>query len=112
MIYSTKDVLKILNISKPTLYKLCKQRNVNPKTVGRHYRYTEFDLRKLLVNEHISEKDLETKFVSLVNDVWLTLVEFSNFLWTDGEEKLRKIMLRNRKNIFFMNITTFKGIKK
>jgi excisionase family DNA binding protein len=106
--YSTKDVLKLLKISKPTLYKLCKKKGIRPKTVGGHYRYSETDLKKLLTSQGIDTRDIESKFVELVNDVWFVLVQFSNQLWDEGEDKLREILLKNKSNIFLMNISTFK----
>jgi excisionase family DNA binding protein len=106
--YSTKTALKLLGISKPTLYKLCKQKGIKPKTIGGHYRYSDADLKKLLTSQGIDTRDLETKFVSLVNDVWFVLVEFSNQLWEDGEDKLKEILMKNKENIFIMNISTFK----
>jgi excisionase family DNA binding protein len=106
--YSTKTALKLLGISKPTLYKLCKQKGIKSKTIGGHYRYSDADLKKLLTSQGVDTRDLETKFVSLVNDVWFVLVEFSNQLWEDGEDKLKKILMKNKENIFIMNISTFK----
>jgi excisionase family DNA binding protein len=64
---STKEALKLLHISKPTLYKLCKQKGIFPKKVGAHYRYTEADIQKLLFSEGADIRDLETKFVDLSN---------------------------------------------
>lgn len=45
-VYTTNQVLKILNISKPTLYKLIKQHKLTPvKTSSKgHYRFTDSDL--------------------------------------------------------------------
>ena len=108
--FSTKDALKKLGISKPTLYKLLKQKNIKPKTVGGHYRYTDEDIKKLLSSQGIDTRDIETKFVNLVNDVWFSLVEFSNQIWDNGEERLKEILLKNKENIFIMNISTFKEI--
>ena len=106
--YSTKDVLKKLSISKPTLYKLCKKKSIEPLRIGNHYRYTDIDLKKLLSQE-FDDRKIDDKFVSLVNDVWLTLVEFSNEIWKDqGETKLKEILLRNKENIFILNVSTFK----
>jgi len=105
--YSTKDVLKKLKISKPTLYKLCKQKNVNPTRAGNHYRYTDKDINNLLSQE-LDDRKIDEKFVGLVNDIWLMLVEFSNEIWSDGEIKLKEILLRNKENIFILNVSTFK----
>lgn len=109
--FTTKTTLKLLNISKPTLYKLLKQKGIKPKTVGKHYRYSEDDIKKLLTSQGIDTRDIETKFVNLVNDIWNMLVEFSNQIWNDGEEKLKEIMINNKENIFIMNISTFKETK-
>jgi excisionase family DNA binding protein len=106
--YSTKDALKMLGISKPTLYKLCKKKGISPKTVGGHYRYTDSDIKKLLSSEGIDTRDLEAKFVDLSNDIWLVLVQFANQLWDDGESKLKEIMMKNKEDIFLMNISKFK----
>lgn len=108
MYCTTKDALKLLGISKPTLYKLCKHKGIKPKTVGGHYRYSELDIKKLLSSEGIDTRNLEEKFVSLVNDVWYVLVEFSNQMWSNGEEKLKEILMKNKDNIFIMNLSTFK----
>jgi len=106
--YSSKEALKILKISKPTLYKLCKQKGIKPKTIGKHYRYSDSEIKMLLSSEGIDTRDLELKFVDLVNDVWNVLIEFSNQIWENGEEKLKEIMIKNRQNIFVLNISTFK----
>lgn len=108
MVSSTKEVLKLLKISKPTLYKLCKQKGIKPKTVGGHYRYTDTDLKKILTSQGIDTRNIESKFVDLVNDIWLTLVEFSNQIWDNGEEKLKEILIKNKSDIFIMNVTNFK----
>lgn len=106
--HTTKEVLKLLKISKPTLYKLCKQKGIKPRTVGGHYRYTDLDLKKILTSQGIDARNIDAKFVDLVNELWFVLVEFSNQIWEDGEDKLKEILLRNRSNIFLMNISTFK----
>lgn len=106
--YSTKQALKQLGISKPTLYKLCKKKGILPKTIGGHYRFSDNDIKKLLSSEGIDTRDIEEKFVSLVNDVWFVLVEFSNQVWSNGEEKLKEILMKNKDNIFIMNLSTFK----
>lgn len=108
MVSSTKEVLKLLKISKPTLYKLCKQKGIKPKTVGGHYRYTDADLKKILTSQGVDTRNIESKFVDLVNDIWLTLVEFSNQIWDNGEEKLKEILIKNKSDIFIMNVTNFK----
>ena len=107
MYSTTKDVLKKLNISKPTLYKLCKQKDVKPIRAGNHYRYTDKDIKNLLSQE-LDDTKIDEKFVSLVNDIWLMLVEFSNEIWDDGETRLKEILLRNKENIFILNVSTFK----
>jgi len=112
MIYSSKEVLKLLKISKPTLYKLCREKGIKPNLIGRRYRYTEFDLKRLLSNQGIDTRDLETKFVGLVNSIWLILVEYANCLWENGEDKLKEIMIKNKDNVFFMNTTTFREKRK
>ena len=106
--FATKDALKLLKISKPTLYKLCKKNGVKPQKVGGHYRYSEVDLKKLMTKQGVDPKDIEQRFVELVNDIWFVLVEFSNRIWDDGETKLKEILSKNKENVFFMNISKFK----
>lgn len=105
---STKEALKLLHISKPTLYKLCKQKKIFPQKVGAHYRYTETDIKKLLSSQGIDTRDIEAKFVDLTNEIWNVLIQFSNQIWDDGEDKLKEILLKNKENIFLLNITNFK----
>jgi hypothetical protein len=95
----------LLKISKPTLYKLCKQKNLKPKRVGNRYRYTDHDLK--LLTENVDTRSLEEKFSNLVNSVWFMLVQYSRELYgNEGEKKLKEIV--SRTNIFFMNSTIFK----
>lgn len=111
--YSTKDVIDILKISKPTLYKLCKSKCIKPKTIGRHYRYTDVDLRRLLSDEGIDTRDIEVKFENLVNNIWFMLVQYSKQLYgKDAENKLKEIIAGQKERIFFMNKTTFRENKK
>lgn len=111
MIHSTGEVLKLLNISKPTLYKLCKTRGIVPKRIGRNYRYSEDDLKLLLKYGEIDIRSVEDKFVSTINDVWFVLIKFAGELWgNEGESKLKEILLKNRQNIFILNVSNFEEI--
>jgi len=110
--YSTKDVLEILKISKPTFYKLCKNKGIKPKIVGSHYRYTDFDLEKLLSEAGIDTRSQEKKFETLVNNVWFVLVQYAKSLYgKNAEIELRKIIQSQKDSIFILNATNFKEIK-
>lgn len=110
--YSTKDVLEILKISKPTFYKLCKNKGIVPKSVGCHYRYTDLDLERLLSDVGIDTRSQEKKFESLVNNIWFMLVQYAKSLYgKDAEIKLRKIIEEQKDSIFILNATNFKEIK-
>ena len=107
--YSTGQVTEILNISRPTLYKLCKKKGINPKkTVGGNYRYTMADVNKLL-DKQIDERCTEDKFINAVNDVWLIMKKLSDEIWgfEMGEKKLIDILQKNKNDIFILNITNF-----
>jgi len=111
MRYTTKQILKILNVSKPTLYKLCKDRKiVAKKTVGGHCRYSDEDVKELL-GDQINSKDIETKFIETVNDVWLILKKLSEEIWgmEKGQEKLIEILQKNKQDIFILNLSNFQG---
>lgn len=110
--YSTKDVLEILKISKPTFYKLCKNKGIKPKIVGSHYRYTDFDLERLLSDFGVDTRSQEKKFEGLVNNIWFMLVQYAKSLYgKDAETKLRKIIENQKDSIFVLNTTNFKEIK-
>lgn len=107
--YTTKEVLKKLGISKPTLYKICKQKGLKPQLVGKHYRYTDENLKQILSDSGYDTRKIEDKFVEFTNDIWFILVKFANEIWSEnGEEKLKEIMLKNKENLFIMNISKFK----
>jgi excisionase family DNA binding protein len=109
MLLTTNQVLKLLNVSKPTLYKLLKQKQITAKkTVGGHRRYSEDDLKRLLNDQN--GKSIETKFVDAVNDVWIILKKLSEDIWgIEGQDKLTEILLKNKKEIFILNISKFEG---
>lgn len=110
--YSTKDVLEILKISKPTFYKLCKNKGIEPKIVGSHYRYTDLDLEKLLSDIGVDTRSQEKKFESLVNNIWFILVQYAKNLYgKEAEIKLRNIIEGQKDSIFILNTTNFKEIK-
>jgi len=50
-IYTTEEVLKILKISKVTLYKLIKEGKIKAKKVGRSYRFLKSELENFLCGE-------------------------------------------------------------
>lgn len=103
--YSTKDVMGILKISKPTLYKLCKQKKLKPNMIGNRYKFTEYDLKILAENTDI--RGLEQKFSDLVKNVWFILNHYAKDLYgNSGEKKLKEII--SKSNFFFMNSTKFK----
>ena len=107
--YSTGQVVDILNISRPTLYKLCKNKGLIPKkTAGGNYRFTQDDLRILMGNK-VDDRNIEDKFVNAVNDVWLIMKKFAEDIWgiEKGEKKLIELLQNNRKDIFILNITNF-----
>ena len=108
MYYTTGQITKILNISKPTLYKLCKEKNINPrKTAGGNYRFSEIDLRQLLGESEV--KNIEQSFVKVVNDVWLILKNMAEEIWgVEGEKRLIEILKKNKDNIFILNKSIFK----
>jgi hypothetical protein len=110
MRYTTSQVQKIINVSKPTLYKLCKQKCVIPqKTSGGHSRYSDQDIKKLL-GENGLNKNIDQKFVETVNDVWFILKKLSEDIWGigKGEQKLIDIIQKNRNDIFILNLSVFK----
>lgn len=110
--YSTKNVLELLKISKPTLYKLCKAKCIKPKTIGNHYRYTDEDLRKLLSDEGIDTRNPEEKFENLVNNIWFMLVQYAKQLYgKEAENKLKTLLEKQQPRIFFMNTTFIKEKK-
>jgi excisionase family DNA binding protein len=105
--YSTKEVMGLLKISKPTLYKLCRQKNLCPKKVGTHYRYSDQDVKRLLDTEI---KSAEERFSNLVNSVWFIMVNYAIELYgKEGENKLKQMICKS--NIFFMNTTSLKENK-
>ena len=107
--YTTGEITKRLNVSRPTLYKLCKQKKIFPKkTVGGNYRYSEIDFINLLNDFELDDKNIEDKFIKLSKDIWLILTEFSKTIWGNeiGEERLRDIVQNN--NLFIMNVSQFK----
>jgi len=104
--YCTKDVMKILHISKPTLYKLCRLYKIQPQTVGKHYRYSEGDIKRLLERKGVDTRDLELKFEEVVREVKCSLIEFANLIWEDGEERLNEIL--KDKSVFHLNKSIFK----
>jgi len=111
MRYTTKQILKILNISKPTLYKICKEKQIVPKkTIGGHCRYSDEDVKRLL-DDKINSKDIETKFIETVNDVWFILKKLSEEIWgiEKGQEKLIEILQKNKEDIFILNLSNFQG---
>ena len=61
--YTTGQVTLELNISRPTLYKLCKKKSIKlKKTAGGNYRYSEENLRDLLDVVGSDTRSLEVKF--------------------------------------------------
>jgi len=110
MYYTTGQVIKLLNISKPTLYKICKSKKINPqRTTGGNYRFSEYDLKQLL-NENVDSINIEQYFVKTVNDIWLILKKLAEEIWglKDGEEKLKEILKKNQNEIFILNVSNFK----
>jgi len=107
--YTTGQVTKILSISKPTLYKLCKSKNINPqRTAGGNYRFSDYDVKKLL-NQNEDEINIEKQFINTVNDVWFILKKLAEEIWgIEGEEKLKDILRKNQKEIFILNVSNFK----
>ena len=113
MRYTTGQITKILNISRPTLYNLCKKKKIRPqRTAGGNYRYSEENLKELL-EQNLDEKDLETSFVEAVNDIWVILKKLADNVWgvDQGEERLVQILQKNKNDIFILNISNFKEIK-
>lgn len=108
MKFTTGQVLERLNISKPTLYKLCRDKNVRPfKTVGGHNRYSNEDLEKLLERK-IDNENVDEKFDALVEDVLSVLGRFAYETWGEkGQSRLLDI-IEKKKNNFITNISTFK----
>lgn len=112
MYYTTKQVLKFLNISKPTLYRICKKKKIKPqKTAGGNYRFSEQDLNRIFDNECF-EIDIEKKFVKTSRDIWLMLKGLAEEIWgiENGEQKLKTILEKN-KDIFILNESNFKETK-
>lgn len=110
---TTGQVVKLLNISRPTLYKLCKKKGIQPKkTAGGNYRYSDRDLKQLVNQEGIDTRNIEIKFVDAVNDIWIILKKLSQEVWglENGEKKLIEILQKNKEDIFILNISHFKEI--
>ena len=108
--YTTSQATKILNISRPTLYKLCKSRNIKPQqTIGGNYRFSEYDIKKLL-NKDEQQINLEKQFVNIVNDIWFILRKFADDIWglKEGEKRLIEILRKNQDEIFILNMSNFK----
>ena len=108
--YTTGETTRLLNISRPTLYKLCKVKGIKPKkTVGGNYRFSDNDIRRL-INKTIDENDIEEKFVNAVNDVWMIFKGFAEEIWglEKGETRLKEILRNNKEDIFIINISNFK----
>lgn len=106
--YTTGQVTKYLNVSRPTLYKLCKEKGIRlKKTAGGNYRFSEEDLQKLIDEEKVDARGVEEKFVDTVNDVWLVLKKLAIEIWgiEDGERKLVEVLKKNKKDIFLLNVT-------
>ena len=59
-IYTTEEVLKILKISKVTLYKLIKEGKIKAKKVGRSYRFLKSELENFLSGETSQNKTPES----------------------------------------------------
>jgi len=111
MLYTTGEVTKRLNISRPTLYKLCKDKRIRPSsTPGGNYRYSDEDLKRLLEIYNIDTRDVEDKFVNAINEVWIIFKKMAEELWGigEGERKLREILENNKSDIFLLNSTSFK----
>lgn len=109
MLYTTGQVTKILNVSKPTLYKICKNKGIKPqRTTGGNYRFSDLDLKKILDSDEIN-LDIEQKFVKTVNDIWFMLKGLAEEIWgiEKGEKKLRRILEKHKDNIFILNMTKF-----
>ena len=107
--YTTGDIVKKLHISRPTLYKLCKQKKIFPKqTAGGNYRYSELDFINLLNDFEIDNKNIEDKFIKMTKDIWIVLTEFSKTIWGNefGENKLKDIIKKS--DLFIMNVSTFR----
>lgn len=107
--YTTGDILKKINVSRPTLYKLCKNKGVKPhRTAGGNYRFTEVQVKKLL-NQKLDPRDIDEKFVNAVNDVWVIFKKLAEDIWgLEGEEKLIEILENNKQDIFLLNLSNFK----
>ena len=75
--YTTGKIIKILNISRPTLYKLCKSKGISPvKTPGGNYRYSESDLKRLLNSKSNSFFFITTMVVSVDNGIATPFLEY------------------------------------
>lgn len=109
MTYKTSDVLRLCNISKPTLYKICKAKNIKVgRTIGGNYRYSEKDVQAIL-GENIDTQSVERRFISTINDVWEVLTNMATEIWgKQGEQKLKDILNKNKNEIFLLNISEFK----
>lgn len=109
MFYTSKDVLEILKISKPTLYKLCKQKNIKPKTISGHFRFSDEDL-SILVSDNKKEYDDKKEFEGLVEEIMFVLNKFSKKIYgIKGEDILKTMILKTRMKKFILNKTVFKG---
>ena len=107
--YTTGEATRLLNVSRPTLYKLCKDKGIEPnKTAGGNYRFTEIQIKKLL-NQNLDTRNIEEKFVNAVNDVWIIFKKLAEDIWgLEGEKKLIEILEKNKQDIFLLNLSDFK----
>ena len=99
--YTTGQISKILNVSRPTLYKICSKKGIKPIIIGKKFRYTEIDLKKLLDEEN--NLNIEQK----ISDVFFILRQIGEEIWgkDQAEKKLMEIL---KENHFCLNKTVFK----
>jgi len=108
--YTTGDVCKILNVSRPTLYKLCKERSVHPKKTSGNFRFSETDLKKILQENGKDLRDVEERFLDLVKDTWLIMRQMAKEVWgvNEGEKKLVDFLQKNKDDLFILNVSSLK----
>jgi excisionase family DNA binding protein len=101
--YSTNKACKLLSLSRPTIYKICKAKNIEiEKTIGGSYRFSEIDLKRIIESRENTES-VERRFSNMIEDVMIMLNAMAKEIYgEEAEQKLKDLIMNNKQEIFIL----------
>jgi len=105
--YTTKKLLEILQISRPTLYKVLKELNFEPKRTSKNGKYIFSDNDVILLKNYSSNRNIGKKMFlfNVYDDVLEVLLSYSKKIDPENGEDIYNNFFKSYKKGMILNHT-------